>query len=69
MVNAIIFDTGASLAISGHKDDFIGPIVSPKSELGLGLGGMANGLGIAGIGIVKLTFMAGGTELTIHTQY
>jgi hypothetical protein len=29
---------------------------------------MDNGLGIAGIGIVKWTFMAGGTELTICTQ-
>jgi hypothetical protein len=37
---AAIFDTGASLAISGHNDDFIGPIVSPKNELRLG--GMAN---------------------------
>ena len=63
----IIFDTGASLAISGNHDDFVGEIVTPKNDLRLG--GMANGIKIAGIGIVHWTFVAAdGSDLVIRSQ-
>jgi len=64
----IIFDTGASLAISPCAEDFehgkINPLPSP-----LKLGGMANGLSISGIGIVNWTFKRENeTSLNIRTQ-
>lgn len=63
----IIFDTGASLAISGNRNDFVGKITTPQTELRLG--GMANGLPIAGIGIVHWTFVdSNGNDLVIRTQ-
>ena len=61
-----IFITGASLAISGFCSDFVGDIVVPTHTLHLG--GMANGLLIEGIGIVKWTFTAGDTTVAIHSQ-
>jgi hypothetical protein len=55
----VIFDTGASLAITHDKSDFSGPITLPTTDLRLG--GMAQGLKIEGIGPVTWTF-ANGTE-------
>ena len=53
----IIFDTGASLAITPDKTDFDGPLTVPKGDLRLG--GMANGLKIEGMGPVTGTFANG----------
>jgi hypothetical protein len=53
----VIFDTGASLAITHDKFDFSGPITLPKTDLRLG--GMANGLKIEGIGPITWTFSNG----------
>jgi hypothetical protein len=50
----VIFDTGASLAITPDKTDFDGPLTVPKGDLRLG--GMANGLKIEGMGPVTWTF-------------
>jgi hypothetical protein len=50
----VIFDTGASLAITHDKSDFSGPITASTTDLRLG--GMANGLRIEGIGPVTWTF-------------
>ena len=51
----VIFDTGASMAVSSCKEDFeFGEIKSLPSPLKLG--GMANGLNIEGIGVVNWTF-------------
>ena len=44
----VIFDTGASLAITLDEADFDGPLTLPKGELRLG--GMANGLKFEGMG-------------------
>ena len=49
----VIFDSGASLAISPNKGDFVGPIETLSN---LKLGGMANGMIIEGKGIVEWTF-------------
>jgi hypothetical protein len=53
----VIFDTGASLAITPDKTDFDGPLTIPKGDLRLG--GMANGLKIVGMGPVTWTFSNG----------
>ena len=53
----VIFDTGASLAITYDKTDFDGPLTVPKGDLRLG--GMANGLRIEGIGLITWTFKNG----------
>lgn len=53
----VIFDTGASLAITYDKSDFDGPLTIPKEDLRLG--GMANGLCIEGVGPVTWTFSNG----------
>jgi hypothetical protein len=53
----VIFDTGASLAITPEKADFDGPLTVPKGDLRLG--GMANGLKIEGMGPVTWTFSNG----------
>jgi hypothetical protein len=51
----VIFDSGASMiAISGHKGDFVGPILPPANELRLG--GMACGAKVEGIGNVHWRF-------------
>ena len=47
----IIFDSGASVAISGYRNDFISDLKEPSSEIRLG--GMANGMLVKGIGNVK----------------
>ncbi len=56
----VIFDTGASLAITHDKNDFDGPLTVPKGDLRLG--GMANGLKIEGVGSVTWTFSNGTGE-------
>jgi hypothetical protein len=63
----VIFDTGASLAITPELSDF----VSPPKPLArpMKLGGMANGIEIKGIGIITWTFTAeDGTEVQIRTE-
>ena len=49
----VIFDTGASLAITPRKVDFDGPLTIPEGELCLG--GMANGLYMEGVISVRWT--------------
>jgi hypothetical protein len=63
----VIFDTGASLAITPHITDFIG---SPStSSVQLKLGGMANGMEIAGTGLVCRTFdTTKGVNLPVKTM-
>ena len=53
----VIFDTGASLAITYDKADFDDPLTVPNGDLRLG--GMANGLRIEGVGSVTYTFSNG----------
>jgi hypothetical protein len=63
----VIFDTGASLAITPKLSDF----VSPPKPLArpMKLGGMANKIEIKGIGIIAWTFTAkDGTEVQIRTE-
>ena len=62
----VIFDTGASLAISPSKQDFSGPI-SPLPVARF-LGGMANGLRIEGIGNIRWGFKMGNKLLIIHSR-
>jgi hypothetical protein len=66
-VLSIIFDTGPSLAITPDLSDFIEP---PKQfARPMRVGGMANGIEIAGIGIITWTFTAkDGTEVNIRTE-
>jgi hypothetical protein len=56
----VIFDTGASLAITPDKADFDGPLTIPKGDLRLG--GMANGLKIEGLGAITWTFSNGTSD-------
>jgi hypothetical protein len=66
-IMTVIFDTGASLAITPELSDF----VSPRKPLArpMKLGGMANGIEIKGIGIIAWTFTAkDGTEVQIRTE-
>ena len=62
----VIFDSGASKAISGYKEDFIGEIITPDTEMRLG--GMANGMLIEGVGIVKWRFETESEPLVITTH-
>ena len=62
----IIFDSGASVAISEFKDDFISELTRPKTEIRLG--GMANGMLVEGIGEVKWSLKSGSNNVIIHTQ-
>lgn len=62
---AVIFDSGASRAISGHKEDFCTPIKPLPTPLKLG--GMANGLDIMGMGQVKWSFCTGTETIVIRT--
>jgi GAG-pre-integrase domain len=63
----VIFDTGASLGITYDKDDFDGPLTVPEGDLRLG--GMAQGLKIAGVGPVTWTFRnPDGSEVRIRSQ-
>jgi hypothetical protein len=63
----VIFDTGASLAITPKLSDFV---ESPRRlARPMRLVGMANGIESAGIGIIALTFTAkDGTEMQIRTE-
>jgi hypothetical protein len=61
----IIFDSGASLAISPSKADFVGAI---KPTPGLRLGGMANGMIIEGKGIVEWSFRSGPTTIIVKSE-
>ena len=63
----VIFDSGASLAVSGFKEDFCGHIPRPSQTLSLG--GMAQGMPIEGIGTVQWTFNTKNKEqVTIKTH-
>lgn len=63
----VIFDTGASLGITFDKEDFDGPLTIPEGDLCLG--GMAQGLKIAGVGPVTWTFRnPDGSEIKIRSQ-
>ena len=65
--SAVVFDTGASLGITHDIQDFDGPLTIPDCDLRLG--GMANGLKIAGVGPVTWTFSnKDGTEVQIRSQ-
>ena len=62
----VIFDSGATLAISPSKEDFAGPIVPFKTKRTLG--GTAGGIDIAGIGPIKWSFRAGDKYLVVHSM-
>ena len=63
----MIFDTGASLAITGHKQDFI---VNTYEEVhSLKLGDMAAGASIEGVGDIAWTFACNnGDQLSLLTK-
>ena len=64
----IIFDAGASLAITPDQLDFDGPMSVPTGDLRLG--GMTSGLRIEGIGTVTWTFAnLDGTEVRISVWH
>jgi hypothetical protein len=63
----VIFDSGASKAISGFQEDFTEGII-PNPHEDITLGGMANGLVIKGEGIVQWTFSDGQNSITIRTR-
>jgi hypothetical protein len=63
----VIFDTGASLAITPHQTDFTTSLTLPPGDLRLG--GMANGLKIEGIGSVTWIFAnSSGPDVSIVSQ-
>ena len=51
----VIWDSGASLSITPHRSDFVGPIKQPDPRLRLQ--GLAQGLHIAGVGQVAWSFV------------
>jgi hypothetical protein len=59
----VIFDSGASIAISGNRGDFVGSIRPPASDLSLG--GMARGAKVEGIGNVHWKFQTASCSLTL----
>jgi hypothetical protein len=59
----VIFDSGASIAITGDKTDFVGPLTAPPS--GLTIGGMARGATVEGIGVVKWKFKTPSGSMTL----
>jgi hypothetical protein len=64
---SVIFDTGASLAITPNQHDFVEPPTSLSRPMTLG--GMANDLEIKGISTVAWTFDASdGSEIQLLTQ-
>jgi hypothetical protein len=66
-VLSIIFNTGASLAIMPELSDFVEP-PKPLART-MRLGGIENGIEIAGIDIIAWTFNAkDGLEVKIHTE-
>jgi hypothetical protein len=63
----VIFDTGASLAITPEFSDFVSPL-KPLARP-MKLGGMANVIEIKGTGIIAWTFTAKhGTEVQMRTE-
>jgi hypothetical protein len=63
----VIFDTGASLAITPNQHDFAEPPTSRSHPMTLG--GMANDLEIKGIGMVAWNFDAtDGSDIQLFTQ-
>ena len=62
----VIFDSGASLAISPCADDFVGPIQKLPTERRLG--GMAAGMLIEGVGTVRWTFQSNGKFLVVNSR-
>jgi hypothetical protein len=63
----VIFDTGVSLVITPNLSDFVLP--SKPLSRPMRLGGMVNGIEIAGIGIVAWNFtVKDGTEVKIRTE-
>ena len=62
----VIFDSGASLAISPDKQDFSGPI--EMFDYDRRLGGMAKGMRIEGVGTIKWSFKTKTGILTIHSR-
>ena len=62
----VIFDSGATLAISPSKEDFSGSIVPFKTKRTLG--GTAGDIDIAGIGLIKWSFRAGDKYLVLHSM-
>jgi hypothetical protein len=62
----VIFDSGASLAISPSLSDFSGPITKFTEDKRLG--GMANGMLIEGIGNIQWSFRAGNKLLVVHSR-
>ena len=63
---SIVFDSGTSLAISGHRDDFIGPIWGFPEVWHLR--GMAGSMLIDGIGDVQWTFCRKTGYTAVHTE-
>ena len=62
----VIFDTGASLAISPNKGDFSGKIeMFPYDRY---LGGMAEGMKIEGVGNIKWSFRSKDGIITLHSR-
>ena len=51
----VIWDSGASISISPHRSDFVGPLETPP--IGIKLQGIAKGLTIQGIGHVAWAFV------------
>ena len=62
----VIFDSGASLAISPSKEDFVGEIRRFPQERRLG--GMAQGMAIEGVGYVHWSFKCGNTCMVIKAK-
>ena len=63
----VIFDTGASLAITPDKENFDGPLTISEGDLQLG--GFANVLQIEGVGPVTWTFSNDdGSEVAIRSM-
>jgi hypothetical protein len=63
----VIFDTGASLAITPFKSDFTSALTIPPGDLRLG--GMANGLKIEGTGSVTWLFKNGvGPDVSVTSM-
>jgi hypothetical protein len=63
----VVFDTGAPLAITPYLTDFTSPPMMTTRDLRLG--GMANGLSIAGNGLVTWSFQTiKGVDLTVKTM-
>lgn len=65
----VIFDSGASIAITGNKHDFVGPLKSPPPNLTIG--GMAQGAKVEGIGLVRWKFKTptGAMVLSVTCYY